>query len=74
MSEIKMKEYLYSYNHGRGLWGFKIHAESMEDAQARVESIKQTLKFDGESCLSFPFWMPVWLAFRWLDLKEWLAR
>ena len=56
-----MKRYLFSYNYDGERWGFEIHARDPEDARARVARMAWA-SYDGELYMSFPSFVPWWLA------------
>lgn len=47
-----MNEYSFSYRHNGKSWSLNFYADSMEDAQRKLQSIKTNAKLDGEIVLS----------------------
>lgn len=47
-------EFMVQYNHDGGVWSFTIWAYSMEDAQAKVDSINKGVVFRGQVFSTIP--------------------
>lgn len=48
MNTTKKDRYQYQYKHKGSLWAFKLFAESREDAEERLQSIKATGQLNGQ--------------------------
>lgn len=49
-----MKEYTFSYRHQGKSWSLNYFADDWDDAQRKLQSIKNNATFDGELVASIP--------------------
>ena len=57
--------YCFSVKHRGKEFGFDLPADNDEDAQALLQSLKQTASLDGQLISTIPAWVPKCIPLSW---------